>query len=646
MTEKIMHPRNSGSCDSTCSVTGKNRKSLIFTLLLLLLSASLDAQKGDEDLKMFNIARQRDQQTIDEARNGWWTQSMQTVDQRITWWREARFGMFVHWGVYSLPGGEWKGKTVNGYAEHLMRKEKIPRAEYLEMAHHFNPVDFNADEWIKTARDAGMRYFVITAKHHDGFAMYPSEVSDYNITRQTAFKRDPMAELAAACKKYGIKFGFYYSHAFDWEHPDAPGNDWEYDNPGGDLLLHGGANWFDAEPQRLPKAVKYLNEKAIPQIKELIIKYHPDILWFDTPHKIPLSENIRILKIIRETDPNVVVNGRLARSSEVMFGDYKNTADRPAEFFPVEGDWEAIPTTNESYGYSKSDLTHKPVSFFIQLLAKSVSRNGNLLMNIGPMGNGRMDSKDIQILKGIANWMTKNGESIHGASSSPLPLQSWGVVTKKDKKLYLHVFEWPKDGFLDLGGLKSNYKSAYFLSESGKAEVPVKRLNNLDVRLKLPSVAPDPVNTVIVLETEGTLRTDSVMLLSGNQPIRLLAFDARLHGVGLKYGDGKAKRFYVENWKKSDQWFSWDVRLNDPTEYKIELNFTGSKGSGGKIRLETGQQNIESSVPDNQVVNEINAWTPGTIKLKQGINRISLKPVSFGKEELIKLLEIKLIPIK
>jgi alpha-L-fucosidase len=617
-----------------------------FLILLLSLSFALFAQKGDEDAEMFNRSKKRDQQAIDEAVNGWWTQSMKTVDQRIAWWREARFGMFVHWGVYSLPGGEWKGKVVNGYAEHLMRKEKVPRAEYLEMAHLFNPVEFNADEWIRTARDAGMRYFVITAKHHDGFAMYPSEVSDYNITKQTAFKRDPMAELAAACKKYGVKFGFYYSHAFDWEHPDAPGNDWEYDNPGGDLLLHGGANWFDAEPQRLPKAVKYVNEKAILQIKELIHKYHPDILWFDTPHKIPLSENIRILKIIRETDPNVVVNGRLARSSSVMFGDYKNTADRPAEFFPVEGDWEAIPTTNESYGYSKFDQSHKPVSFFIRLLANAVSRNGNLLMNIGPMGNGSIDAKDLQILKGIGTWMTKNGESIHGAKSSPLPLQTWGVVTQKVNKLYLHVFDWPENGSLDLGGLKSDFKKAYFLSEAGKSAIKVSRINSSDLRLTVPSIAPDPINTVIVLETEGVIQSDSVRLLAGNHPIRLLAFDANLHGKGLKFGDGKAKRFYVENWKTVDQWFSWDVRLNEPAQYKIEIKFTGSKGSGGKIKLEVGDQILEAIIPEKQELNEVNSFAVGTIKLKKGVSQINLKPISFGKDELIKLLEVQLTPVK
>jgi hypothetical protein len=182
---------------------GKLIQRPILLSLFLFCSFSLVAQKGDEDAEMFNRAKLRDQQAIDDAVNGWWSQSMKTSDQRTAWWRDARFGMFVHWGVYSLPGGEWKGKVVSGYAEHLMRKEKIFRAEYLELAHRFNPVEFNADEWIRAARKAGMRYFIITAKHHDGFAMYPSKVSDFNISDQTPFKRDPMAELSAACKKYG-----------------------------------------------------------------------------------------------------------------------------------------------------------------------------------------------------------------------------------------------------------------------------------------------------------------------------------------------------------------------------------------------------------------------------------------------------------
>jgi alpha-L-fucosidase len=315
----------------------------LFIVLSMAIAQAAAQDKGDEDRQMLNTGRIRDQKQIDEALNGWYKESLKTHEQRIQWWRDAKFGMFIHWGVYSLPGGEWKGKKVSGYAEHLMRKEKIPRAEYLQLAHQFNPVQFNAEEWVKNAKKAGMNYLIITAKHHDGFAMYDSKVSDFNIIQQTPWKHDPMADLSAACRKYGLKFGFYYSHAFDWEHPDAPGNDWEYKNPGGDLNLFDGRNWYDLHPELLHKAVKYVDEKAIPQIKELLVKYHPDILWFDTPQKLPLSENIRILKAIRETDPAVVVNGRLVRGpNNLMMGDYKNTGDRPAEFAPVTGDWEAI----------------------------------------------------------------------------------------------------------------------------------------------------------------------------------------------------------------------------------------------------------------------------------------------------------------
>ena len=375
-------------------------KKLFIYIILSVIVCKVSAQTtGDEDKEMLNKGKERDQKAIDEAKQGWWTASMRNHDQRIQWWREAKFGMFIHWGIYSLPGGEWKGKKVSGYAEHLMRKEKISRNEYLDLAHQFNPVKFNAEEWILNAKKAGMKYFIITAKHHDGFAMYDSKVSDFTIAQQTSFKRDPMAELATAAKKHGIKFGFYYSHAFDWEHPDAPGNDWEYKNPGGDLNLYGGREWYDLHPELLEKAKKYVDEKAIPQIRELLKKYHPDILWFDTPQKLPLSENIRILKSIREIDSNVVVNGRLVRFADSNFGDYKNTADRPAEFYPVTGDWEAIPTTNESYGYHKFDSSHKPVSHFIRLLASAASRGGNLLMNIGPKGDGAFDEKDMTILE-------------------------------------------------------------------------------------------------------------------------------------------------------------------------------------------------------------------------------------------------------
>jgi len=630
-------------------------KHFIFCLpLFLSISVASFAQtNGGEDTQMFNTGKERDQQAIDEAEKGWWTASMKNHDKRIQWWRQAKFGMFIHWGVYSEAGGEWKGKKVGGYAEHLMRKEKISRAEYLQLAHTFNPVKFNADQWVRDAKNAGMRYMIITAKHHDGFAMYPSEVSDFNIKKQTPFQRDPMAELSAACKKYGLKFGFYYSHAFDWEDPDAPGNDWEYKNPGGDLNLYGGRNWYDLHPQLLTKAKKYVDEKAIPQIKELIAKYHPHILWFDTPQKLPLSENIRILKAIREADPDVVVNGRLVRSAEANFGDYKNTADRPAEFYPVAGDWEAIPTTNESYGYSKFDKSHKPPAHFIRLLASAASCGGNLLMNIGPRGDGTFDPKDESILSGIGKWMDKNGESIYGTTASHLPLQSWGVSTLKKNQLFLHIFEWPADGKLYVGGLQNNIGKVYLLSDSKKQFV-AKRINKEDVLIQLPPKAIDTVNTVLVVElssgdksSDAHIETDGIPFVSVNiSKTRLLAYDAVQQGKGFSFGDGKTDRYYVEGWKSKDQNLSWNFRTSAASDFKILIKYIAPKESAGGIYGAT----MDDFYTQNPVINgekntEVIARELETISLQAGIHHLKITPVTIAGKELMKLLEVQLIPV-
>ncbi|WP_316814955.1 alpha-L-fucosidase [Pedobacter nyackensis] len=600
--------------------------------------------KGDEDKEMFNRVKERDQKAIDEAKQGWWTASMKTHDERMKWWRDARFGMFIHWGLYSLPGGEWKGKEVKGYSEHLMRKEKITRSAYLDLAHVFNPVNFNAEEWILAAKKAGMHYFIITAKHHDGFAMYDSKVSDFNIVKQTPFKRDPMAELAAAAKRHDMKFGFYYSHAFDWEHPDAPGNDWEYNNPGGDKLL-GGVNWYDAHPEWLPKAARYVDEKAIPQIKELINNYHPDILWFDTPHKLPLSENMRMLKAIRETDPDIVVNGRLVRSASGNFGDYANTGDRPAELRTVEGDAEAIPTTNESYGYSKHDESHKPAKFFIRLLANSASRGANLLMNLGPKGDGSFDQKDQHILDTIGSWLAKNGTAVYGTERSSLPIPAWGVVTERGQRLYLHVFNWPNDGNLIVGGLKSKVKTAYFLADKNKNKLEVKRLDASDVNVSLPLKSPDEPNVVVVLEIDGKIETDATRVLASDIPEnRFLAFDAQQHGQKFGFGDGKTNRYFVTDWKSKDAYLSWNVKSLKAAKYKVVLKYIADEG-GSTYKVNVGnfskEEVVTASIKGVVITKEI-----GVVQLNAGAIELSVKPLNIKGEELMKLLEIQLLPIK
>ena len=605
------------------------------------------ADKGNEDSEMFNYPALRDSLAIADAEQGWWLSAKASRNERIKWWQEATYGMFIHWGIYAMTGNVWKGSKGGGYAEHIMRVKKIPRAEYLTYASDFNPVDFDADAWADYAKRAGMGYLIITAKHHDGFAMYPTTIaSEYSIS-STAFRRDPMAELAEACRRRGIRFGFYYSHAFDWEHPDAPGNDWDYDNPGGDRLL-GGKNWFDQHPEWLPKVINYVDSKSIPQILELIERYQPDILWFDTPHKLPLSENLRILKTIREAAPDVVVNGRLARTGRRNYGDYLNTADRPVEFAPVKAgeNWEAIPTTNESYGYSSTDLSHKTAAFQIRLLAKAVSRGGNLLLNIGPMGNGAFDSRDTQILDSIALWMEKNKASVIGAEASPLPLQNWGVVTQKRDTLYLHVFDQPTDRMLFVGGLLSGVKDAHVLGSGEPLNVtPCEGGVEIEVGVR-PSTESD---LVIALTLSEPLRCGSERFLSTNiAENRLLAFDATLHGQGFTFGDGKAERYYVAGWQSVRQSISWEFRLRNTGRYRLLLDHVSDSdvSKKGVFELRIGEYIKTVSMENSQPTKERQTIDLGEVTLAEGLSTLSLHAIKImPKSELMKLLEVRLIPL-
>jgi len=588
----------------------------------------------------------RDQKAIDDAVNGWWTASMKTHDQRIAWWREAKFGCFIHWGVYSTFGGEWNGKPFRGYAEHMMRINRIPRAVYQEkVVSIFNPVKFNADEWVKLIKSAGMKYLVITAKHHDGFAMYPSAVTRYNVRGATPFKRDPMRELRDACRRNGIRFGFYYSHAFDWEHPDAPGNDWDYDNPGGDRALHGGVQWYDQHPELLDKARRYVDQKAIPQIVELLRNYQPDILWFDTPSKLPLSENIRIMKAVRSVDQGVVINGRLARGLGYSFGDYKNTGDRAAELVSTEGDWETIPTTNESYGYHRYDLSHKPPSHFIELIAKAAARGGNVLMNIGPMGSGEIDPKDQAILRGIGEWMKTNGASIYGSQRTPLAVQAWGESTRKGNTLYLHVFDWPRDGKLVLGGLQNEVAKAYLLADPQHKTLQTNRLNANDIAINVPAQPLDSADMVIAIELRDEPRVNPLRLISATQTNVLRVFDGDLHGKKIHFGDGKANRAYMLEWSDPNEWVGWKVRVNEPMSYEISVKYTtASAANHGTYSIAFGDQVFKVTVIPTANENQPATVKVGTVRLVPGEYEIGVRPVDIQGGELMRLFHIALTP--
>jgi len=598
----------------------------------------------------------------DSPEAAWWRESMTTRDQRLAWWREAHFGMFIHWGVYSGLGNEFNGKKGGGYAEHIQRVLKIPIPVYRkEVAGTFNPTNFNADEWVSLAKQAGMGYIVITAKHHDGFAMWPSKVNDYNIMDATPWKHDPMKDLKAACQKQGIRFGFYYSQAFDWGEKDGAGNDWDFDNPGGDKLL-GGKNWWETRPEFMAHARKYVDEKAIPQLRELIKMYDPDILWFDTSSKLPPSENLRIMKAVREASPRVVISGRLVGN----WGDYDDTTDRPAEFPPHAGDWEAIPTTDESYGWNKFDTSHKPPSHFIQLLAKASARGGNVLLNIGPMGDGRIDPKDVTILKGIGDWWQGNAESIRGTTRTPLPVQTWGESTRKGTTLYLHVFNWPTNGQLVLGGFKKNPGSELLFASKMVPDAKdvaagfqktfdTTRLNSTDVSIAVPSNALDKVDSVIVLKCDGDIQADPVRLLEPQYPVETLrAFDGQLHG-GLRFGPGKKTDDVVMEWRKPTQFISWSVRVDKATAYDVIVNYDADAASAGnkftvtfafpdKMKLATAPDSVtgvvKSGKQQTESIGRVHCWSTDPFEIK-----VAATEINGGELFRLRKLELRPAPL-
>jgi alpha-L-fucosidase len=575
----------------------------------------------------------------------WWRESMKTRNDRITWFRDARFGMFIHWGVYSHAGGVWEGKPVDGYAEHIMRKMKIPTAVYQEkLVGHFNPTAFNADEWVAAAKKAGMGYLIITAKHHDGFAMYDSAVSDYNVVKATPWKHDPMKDLKEACQKHGIKFGFYYSQAWEWHHPDAPGNDWERGNPGGDKRLFGGARWWEGNPQLVERISQYVDTKVVPQVKELVTKYDPDIMWFDTPGRLPPELNVRVLKAVREAKPGIVVNSRICQpvpnGPDANFGDYYTTTDKPAEFPPHEGEWEGIPTTNESYGWHTEDKSHKPPSHFIQLLAKAAARGGNILLNIGPMGNGKFDPKDVSILEGVGAWMKVNGDSIKGTEKTPLPVQAWGESTRKGNKIFLHVFTWPERGRVVVGGLKTAVKKAYLLSEPGKS-LAVQKLGDRDIVIKAPDKAPDAADTVIALELAGAPEVDNRRLLSDDVPTEVLrAFDGKLVG-NLQYGSGKARDAYIENWKEPGQSVRWPVRLREKVTYDVAISYDSEKESiGNNFLVKVGGKVFQGKVAETPKAPVV----LGSVTLGPGETELAVEGIGERTGELMRLRGLVLKP--
>ncbi|NDG70897.1 MAG: alpha-L-fucosidase [Proteobacteria bacterium] len=563
---------------------------------------------------------------------------------RLGWWREARFGMFIHWGVYSALAGEWKGQRVEGYAEHIQRIAKIKRETYLEeVVKPFNPTSFNADEWVRTAKETGMGYIIITAMHHDGVAMFDSKADDYNIVKTSKFGRDPLRELKAACDKHGIKLGFYYSHAIDWSLSGDP----RFPEPNG--------------PERRKACVE---RKALPQMLELIRNYQPAILWGDTPHQNPQELNLQILDALRNEDPNLILNGRIAGSA---YGDYHTTSDRPAEFglmtAPEERDWEAIPTTNESYGYHAHDKSHKPTGHFIQLLAKAAARGGNLLLNIGPKGDGTFAAEDRHILDAIAKWWKVNGESIRNTERTPLAPQSWGESTLKGNTLYIHVFEWPKKGKLLVGGLNAEVAKSSLLADPQK-QLPIERIGP-DLEITLPESAPDAADSVIMLKCKNRPTGDMAQVLQTNTANKLSVFTAELLGPvdrkGWSLGKGTSITSHAKGWKTKDCAVRWKTRLTRPGKFQVTVHYDAPEADKAKIETDGGAIAAKSqqtfggtftvTIGSQKLQGEVHeqgmdiALDLGPIDLEPGDLEIKIQANEITGKELMLLKNITLLPL-
>jgi alpha-L-fucosidase len=408
-------------------------------------------------------------------------------DAKMAWWREARFGLFIHWGLYAEPAGYWQGQRVGGTGEWIMRNARIPVAEYAALADRFNPEEFNADEWVALAREAGMKYLTITAKHHDGFAMYKSRCSSYNIVDATPFRRDPLAELALACERQGIRFCLYYSHFLDWHHPHAFGNDWDYDPAAKDFAV-------------------YFEEKCLPQVQELLQGYG-DIgqLWFDGGTNMEEKYVRKLAETIHDLQPACIISGRIGWGQ----GDFRSMGDNRVPFTNYERDWDTPSTLNDTWGYTKWDENWKESPRLLALLAEINSKGGNYLLNVGPDEKGRIPAKSCAILHEVGEWMSLHGDSIYGTRAAPVfPYnQKWGFVTYRPGKVYLHILDWQAAGrSIFLSSMRNRVVRAYPLADPSlelafrQFDYPAEPECRLTVTL--PPQPLHPADTVICLEVD------------------------------------------------------------------------------------------------------------------------------------------------
>ena len=538
----------------------------------------------------------------------WLNEPKEQKDARMHWWRRARFGMFIHWGLYAVPAGIWKGKEIPGIGEWIMNSARIPRHEYEQLANQFNPVKYDPDEWVRIARKAGMKYIVITSKHHDGFCMFNTKATDYNIVKATPYHKDVLKMLSEACKRQGIRFCVYYS-IMDWHHPaQAPNHDHVY-NPTRIL------------PGRKQEYMDYMKT----QLKELITQYDPGILWFDGgwPSWFTREDGVEIYNYVRSLKPDIIINNRLKG-----VGDYGT----PEQYIPATGlpgqDWETCMTMNRTWGYKKTDNNWKSPETLIRNLVDIVSKGGNYLLNIGPTAEGLIPQASVERLEAMGRWIDIYGDAIYGTHASVFPRLSWGRCTTKwvgnRLRLYLHVFDWPKDGRLVVPGLLTDPVSTWLL-HNGKS-VRWER-SDQDIIIHVPQKAPNPICSVVVLEVKEKPKIVKPVLKQDRSGRLLLpAIEATLHG-SLRYESG-ARHNNIGYWTNPRDWAEWEFQIDQPGTFQVIM--TLACPGTARFQVRCAGQTLTGNCPNTGSYYDYQKVQVGTLKLDRGRHTLQVKPIPQG----------------